>query len=393
MASGLPLTDADRAPWLERLAELIERLLAAGESAVLSCSALKRKYRTQLLVDNDRIRLVYLAGSYELVLERLANRVGHFMKEGLLKSQFEDLEVPLDAATIDIAQPPGDVVAQILRGLGVLADGLMFPEAPRWRDGRLWFTDQHARQILAANLDGRIEVIAETEDLPGGLGWLPDGSLIVVFMTARKIMRLTDAGLEPYADLFRLASFHCNDMLVDARGRAYVGNFGYDLHGGADVSPAELILVDEHRQARVVADELVFPNGMAITPDAKTLIVAETFASRLTAFDIAPDGTLSGRRTWAGLGAACPDGICLDAEGAVWVASPATNETIRVHEGGEVGARVHTLGTPYACTLGGPARRTLFVMTSETDDPARAVEQKRGRVEVSDVDVPGIRLR
>lgn len=392
MASGQPLTDADRAPWLKRLGELVQWLLDADESAVLSCSALKRKYRAQLLVDNDRVRLVYLAGSYELILERMANRVGHFMKEGLLKSQFEDLEVPLDAATIDIDQPPADVVEAIARGLGVLVDGLMFPEAPRWRKGRLWFTDQHARRVLTAGPDGRVGVIAETDDLPGGLGWLPDGALLVVFMTGRKIMRLTDTGLEPYADLSGLASFHCNDMLVDARGRAYVGNFGYDLHGGADVSPAELILVDERGHPRVVADELIFPNGMVITPDQSTLIVAETFASRLTAFDIAPDGSLGNRRSWAELGDACPDGICLDADGAAWVASPVTNETIRVFEGGAVSARVHTLGTPYACMLGGPERRTLFVLTSETDDPERASELKSGRIEVTGVTVPASAL-
>jgi len=402
MAGGEPLTDSDRAPWLDRLAQLVRQLLDANQHAVLSSSALKLSYRNKLMVDDDRVRLVYLAGSFELVLERLKMRVGHFMKEGLLKSQFDDLEIPFDAACVDIDQPPDDIVAEILGQLdlgepGVLAAQLMFPEAPRWHEGKLWFTDQHAQQVLTVNLAGDVAVVAATDDLPGGLGWLTDGSLAVVAMTRRQILRLTADGLELYADLSDLASFHCNDMLIDAHGRAYVGNFGYDLHGGAAIAPAELILVAVDGHARVVAEDLVFPNGMVIAPnggppDGSTLIVAETFASRLTAFDIDADGSLGNRRTWAELGAAVPDGICLDADGAVWVASPATAEVMRVHEGGAVSARVQTIGAPYACMLGGPERRTLFMMTSETDDPIEAKRLKSGRVEVTGATVPGAGL-
>ncbi|MFW2403411.1 MAG: gluconokinase, GntK/IdnK-type [Gammaproteobacteria bacterium] len=401
MARGKPLTDDDRAPWLARLGELIRELLDADESAVLSCSALKLSYRKQLLVDDERVQLVFLAGSFDLILERLKMRVGHFMKEGLLKSQFEDLEIPFDAASIDIDQSPHDTVEDIMCALElidnsalprVLADGLMFPEAPRWHRDRLWFTDQHARQVLAVDLHGNLEIIAETDDLPGGLGWLPDGSLAVVSMTEREVLRLRDGRVETYADLSRLASFHCNDMLIDAHGRAYVGNFGYDLHAGADVAPAEVIMIDSDGHARVVADDLIFPNGMILTPDGKMLVVAETFAARLTAFDVAPDGSLSNRRTWADLGDARPDGICLDADGAVWVASPSAGAVMRVSAGGETDIRIEPAGTPYACMLGGSDRRTLFVMTSETDDPERARELKSGRVEVVDVAVPGAGL-
>ncbi|NND37045.1 MAG: hypothetical protein HKN81_07910 [Gammaproteobacteria bacterium] len=268
----------------------------------------------------------------------------------------------------------------------------MFPEAPRWRDGRLWFTDQHAQQVLNVDLDGNVTVVAETDDLTGGLGWLADGSLLVVSMTKRKVLRLTDAGLELYADLSGLASFHCNDMLVDAHDRTYVGNFGYDLHGGAAIAAAEVVVIDADGHPRVVADDLIFPNGMIMTPGGKTLIVAETFAPRLTAFDVENDGSLSNRRSWAELGDARPDGICLDADGAVWVASPVTAEVIRVREGGKIDMRIEPVGKPYACMLGGSARKTLFIMTSETDDPASARVQKSGRVEIVNVATPGAGL-
>jgi sugar lactone lactonase YvrE len=274
----------------------------------------------------------------------------------------------------------------------VLADRLMFPEAPRWHAGRLWLTDQHARQVLTLDAEGEVNIVVETDDLPGGLGWLADGSLAVVEMTQRRILRLTDDGVTVYADLSGLASFHCNDMVIDALGRAYVGNFGYDLHGGAAVAPAELIRVDAAGDARVVARDLIFPNGMVIVPDGGTLIVAETFASRLTAYTIDSDGSLGDRWVWAELGEAAPDGICLDSDGALWVASPATAEVLRVHAGGHVSDRLRTAGTPYACMLGGPGRRTLFVMTSETDDPAQARRLRSGRIESTEVRFPAAGL-
>jgi len=274
----------------------------------------------------------------------------------------------------------------------VLLDGLAFPEAPRWRGGRLWFTDQHARRVMSVDPKGQAQCLLETEDLPGGLGWLPDGTPLVVGMTNRAVYRITDQGLALHADLSTLAAFHCNDMVVDGAGRAYVGNFGYDLHGGAAPSPADLVMIEPDGRARVAAQGLVFPNGSAITPDGTTFIVAETFASRLTAFRIRDDGSLSGRRVWVDLGNATPDGICLDAEGAVWVASPATGEVLRVAEGGAVSARIRPVGKPYACMLGGPERKTLFVLSSETDDPAKANVLRSGRVEFVEVGVPGAGL-
>lgn len=270
----------------------------------------------------------------------------------------------------------------------VLLEGLAFPEAPRWRDDRLWFTDQHAHRIATVDLDGRDETVAEMEDRPGGLGWLPDGTLLVVAMTTRRVLRLTGGSLELHADLWEVASFHCNDMVVDDAGRAYVGNFGYDLDAGEPVTEAELVRVDPDGRVEVAAVGVIFPNGSVITP-AGELIVGETFAHRLSVFDHHGDGTLGPRRTWAEVGDATPDGICLDAEGCVWIASPFTGQVLHVAPGGEVRHRIDPVGAPYACMLGGPDRRTLLVASSETNDPEEAAARRSGRIEVAAVDVPG----
>jgi sugar lactone lactonase YvrE len=262
-----------------------------------------------------------------------------------------------------------------------LADGLAFPEGPRWHDGRLWFTDQHARTVCTVTPDGELSVVAQTSDLPGGLGWLPDGTLLVVHMTERRIMQLHDGRLREYADLSALASFHCNDMVVDNKGRVYAGNFGFDLHGGADITNAELILVDTDRRAHMLTDKVTFPNGSAITPDGRKLLVAETFAHRISAFELAPDGGLLSQTVWAELPRHTPDGICLDQEGSLWVASPGNGTLIRVKQGGAIVDRCESTGTPYACMLGGPDRRTLYVCTSESDDPDEAAKLRSGRIE------------
>jgi sugar lactone lactonase YvrE len=225
---------------------------------------------------------------------------------------------------------------------------------------------------------------------PSGLGWLPDGRLLVVSMRDRRLLRLDPDGLAEVADLSPFASFHCNDMVVDERGRAYVGNFGFDLHGGAGMRPADLVLVHPDGRAEVAAKDLLFPNGAVLTPDGGTLIVGESFAARLTAYDVDREsGALSNRRVWAQLhGGAVPDGICLDAEGAVWAASPTTNEVLRVRRGGAVAERLRMDRSAVACMLGGPERRTLFVCTAREHDPAKT-GTRTGRVEAIEVDVPG----
>lgn len=276
----------------------------------------------------------------------------------------------------------------------VLAEGLSFGEGPRWRDGRLWFSDFYDHAVKSASPAGEVRVELSLDDQPSGLGWTPDGDLLVVSMTRRALLRVSAGGeVRTLADLSAIASWHCNDMVVDAKGRAYVGNFGFDLEAaiadrgwegvGARHETARLAMVTEDGAVSLAAEDMHFPNGGVIMPDGKTLIVAETFANRLTAFDIAPDGRLSNRREWAPLGARIPDGICLDAEGAVWVANPGAPECVRVAEGGQVLEVVKTSQPCFACMLGGEDGRTLFMMTSRPDE---ARGKPRGWIETVVVD-------
>jgi sugar lactone lactonase YvrE len=275
----------------------------------------------------------------------------------------------------------------------VLVDGLAFAEGPRWHDGRLWFSDQHAHRVMTADLNGNTEVVVEVPGRPSGLGWLPDGRLLIVSMTDRRLLRLDPEGLTGVSDLSRLATYHCNDMVVDERGRAYVGNFGFDLFQEEHTFvPAEIVLVDPGGGARIVADNMAFPNGTVITPDGRTLIVAETWGQRLTAFDIESDGSLSNRRVWAEIAESTPDGICLDEENAIWFATPLTGEVLRCREGGEVTHRIRPKREAYACMLGGPDRRTLFICTAETMNPDEARERMAASIEIVQVDVPGAGL-
>ncbi len=289
-----------------------------------------------------------------------------------------------------------------------LIRGLSFVECPRWHDGRLYFSDFYTHRVLAAHLDGTIETIAEVPGQPSGLGFLPDGRMLIVSMLDRKIMRRElDASLVVHADLSCLAPWHLNDMLVDYYGRAWVGNFGFDLMSGAKVTTTNLISVDRDGCARVAANGLGFPNGMALTPDGKTLIVAETTMNRLSAFEVA-SSVLSKRRTWAAFGDpptstqfaelfaqvnAAPDGICLDAEGAVWVADAKNGRCIRVAEGGGILEELKTDGLgAFACMLGGDGGQTLFVCVAPTFHEAEASTNRQAAIWMIDVDVPGAGL-
>jgi len=274
----------------------------------------------------------------------------------------------------------------------LLLDGLCFPEGPRWHEGKLWFSDMHAKSVIRVGLDGRAERVVEVEQCPSGLGWLPDGRLLVVSMHDRRLLRLDPEGLHEVADLSRVADFHCNDMVVDARGRAYVGNFGFDLFSQAKPRTTALALVLPGGEVRVAASDLAFPNGCVITPDGRTLVVAESMAARLAAFDIAADGSLANRRVFAALPGKVPDGICLDAEGAIWVASANSAECLRVHEGGRISATVSVATQAYACMLGGPDRKTLFICTAADADPAKCVAERTGRIETVRVETPGAGL-
>lgn len=270
--------------------------------------------------------------------------------------------------------------------------GLTFPEGPRWRDGKLWFSDFFSHRVYTVDLDGRSETVVEVPQRPSGLGWTPGGNLLIVSMLDRCLMELEGDRLRLVADLSGFATGPCNDMVVDAAGRAYVGNFGYDRHGGEAERSAQLVRVDPDGTASLAADELMFPNGAVITPDGKTMVIAETFANRLTAFDIAGDGALENRRVWAELGEIHPDGICLDAEGAIWAASPWSNQVARVFEGGRIERSISTGERgAFACMLGGDDRRTLFICTNSGSGPAMA-EKKEGRIEIVRVEVPGAGL-
>ncbi len=272
---------------------------------------------------------------------------------------------------------------------------LAFPESPRWHDGALWFSDFYERRVSRVTPDGRIETIVEVPGQPSGLGWLPDGRLLVVSMNDRRLLRLDGHSLVEVADLSPFAPAPCNDMLVDAQGRAYVGNFGFDLHARAPFAATSLIMVTPAGEVRIAAQDMHFPNGTVLTPDGRTLIVAESYGQRLTAFDVAGDGTLANRRVWAqlhgkGVG---PDGICLDAQGAIWMASPVTREVLRVRRGGEVTDRIPTEDQAVACMLGGEDRSTLFVLTGRVlVTPEQSLAARSGMVYTMRVDVPGAGL-
>ncbi len=241
----------------------------------------------------------------------------------------------------------------------VLLEGLAIGESPRWHGGRLWFANWGTGEVVAVGLDGRSEVVAKVETtLPYSIDWLPDGRLLVVSGQETRLLRQEqDGSLVTHADLTGLAPI-CNEIVVDGRGNAYV-------NGGDFGEPGMVALVRPDGSVRQVADGIEFGNGMAVTPDNSTLIVAESYGHRLTAFDIGPDGGLSGRRVWADLGDDFPDGICLDAEGAVWYASVPGTHCVRVREGGEVLGTVTVDRGCFACMLGGPDRTTLFIVAAQ----------------------------
>lgn len=284
-------------------------------------------------------------------------------------------------------------------------EGLHFGESPRWHDGRLWYADFYADTVLSVGESGDVRVELEVPGEPAGLGWMPDGRLLVVARKPRTVLRLeSDGRLVEHGDLNPMAGFYGNDMVVDAAGRAYVGNFGFDLDRfikergeaalvelpGPPTTP--LIRVDPDGSAHVAAEEMSFPNGTVITPDGRTLIIAETLAGRLTAFDVSEGGELSRRRIWASLSWCAPDGICLDAEGRVWVSNAISPECILVAEGGEIVDRVTTSQTCFACMLGGSDRRTLYVMTAPTSTESVVSATRSARIEQARVGVGGAGL-
>ena len=262
-----------------------------------------------------------------------------------------------------------------------LMTGIVFGESPRWRDGRLWYSDWGSREIVAVDPEGRSEVIVHLPSSPFSIDWLPDGRLLVVSASDGLLLRREpDGSLVTHSDLSSLSNHPWNDIVVDGRGNAYVGNIGFDFPDGEFV-PGTLALVTPEGSVRRVADGLAFPNGVVVTPDNSTLICAESYGSRLTAFDIAADGSLSNRRVWADLGDGVPDGICLDAEGAVWYGDVPNKRCVHVREGGEVLQRIELNRGCFACMLGGIDGRTLFMVAQEWRDTESTTDgEPSGRI-------------
>ncbi len=274
-----------------------------------------------------------------------------------------------------------------------LMNGIIFGEQPRWHEDRLWFSDWGSREVIAVDLEGNSEVILQAPSFPCCVDWLPDGSLIVV--SAREgllLRRQPDGTLVTHGDLRTVSTPPAgNELVVDGRGNAYVNGVGFDLMAGGPFAPGIVAMVTPDGSARRVADDLLFPNGMLVTPDNATLIVAESYAKRLSAFDIAADGSLSNRRVWADLGTGVPDGICLDAEGAVWYADVPNRRCVRIREGGEVLQRIDLDRGCFACALGGTDRTSLFMMATEWNGPARMfAEPRTGQVLAVEAPAPGV---
>ena len=282
----------------------------------------------------------------------------------------------------------------------VLAGGLGFGEGPRWRDGKLWFSDFYRRAVFTIDEEGTETKVVDVPNQPSGLGWLPDGRLLVTSMTDKKVLRLEpDGTLVEHADISALADHHANDLITDDSGRAWAGNFGYDLHHDMSERDIPTILADETaaltRIARVDPDGSVhvaaegvrFPNGMVLLDNGRTLVVAETLRLQLTAYDVAEDGTLSNPRVWASTAPqmAAPDGIAADSEGGIWVATALQPKVIRYAEGGEVTGEVETSQIAYAVALGGSDGRTLFAMTAPSSEPSVVDGQSLGKIEIATV--------
>ncbi|MBF6556341.1 MAG: SMP-30/gluconolactonase/LRE family protein [Acidimicrobiales bacterium] len=286
-----------------------------------------------------------------------------------------------------------------------LLDGGLFFEGPRWHDDAWYVSDLYAHHVLRVSVDGDTEVVASVPNQPSGLGWLPDGSMLIVSMIDRKLLRRgLDGTVAEYADLSGLSEHFINDMVVDGRGRAFVGTFGFDLFAGATPKPGDVLRVDPDGSTHVAASDLRFPNGMVVTPDDGTLVVAECFGGRFTAFSISDDGTLVDRALWGQVGIEpsydsietivqtdfAPDGCVLDAEGHIWVADALHGRACRVAPGGAIVDEVPApdgLGL-YACTLGGPDGRSLLMCTAPSFADHERKAAKEGELHVYTVDVP-----
>jgi sugar lactone lactonase YvrE len=278
--------------------------------------------------------------------------------------------------------------------LRTLMTDIAFGESPRWHDDRLWFADWGAQEVVALDLDGASEVMVRVRfpSFPMCIDWLPDGRLLIVSARDGLLLRREpDGSLVTHADLSSLSEkgHPWNEIVVDGRGNAYINNQGFEFPGG-EFAPGTVALLAPDGSARQVADGIAFPNGMAVTPDNSTLICAESYGKRLTAFDITADGSLSDRRVWADLDDGVPDGICVDAEGAVWYGDVPNKRCVRVREGGEVLQTIELDRGCFACMLGGADKRTLFMVATEWSGTANMADGPRtGQVLTVEAAAPG----
>jgi sugar lactone lactonase YvrE len=263
-------------------------------------------------------------------------------------------------------------------------EGIGLGESPRWHDGRLWFSDWVAHRVIALDEDGNHEVMATVDAFPFSIDWLPDGPMLIT--AGQEVLRMEGGSLVTHRDLSDVSDYGWNEIVVDGRGDAYVNSVGFDLMGGEDPKPGYIAVVTPDGDARRVADGLGFPNGMVVTPDDSMLIVAESYEGKLTAFDIDDDGGLSNRRVWADLGEG-GDGICMDADGAVW--SPKFESCVHVREGGEVTDEIKLDRFCFACMLGGADGKTLFLNVAEWNGPDGIFKEPRtGQVLAYDAPAP-----
>jgi|TARA_B100001094_G_scaffold333269_1_gene410036 sugar lactone lactonase YvrE len=301
-----------------------------------------------------------------------------------------------------------------MKNLTKRVEGIYFGEGPRWHENKLWFSDMQGFKVMTLDLDDKLETVCEIPNQPSGLGWLPSGDLLIVSMTDRKILKLSNGNLSIHADLSELVQFNCNDMVVSRNGTAYVGNFG--MKDAQDkVKKTHLVIVKADGSVIKGPDELSFPNGTVISEDGKTLIVGETLAGKLTAFDINDEGLLINKRLWARTGSPIilnimkflrkigitlqekkggsnfyvPDGICLDEKNGIWVASPTSSSVIRVEKGGKITDEIKTPKNAYACMLGGTERKTLYVMVADSSDADICRKNPTGAIYSAEVSIAG----
>jgi sugar lactone lactonase YvrE len=272
--------------------------------------------------------------------------------------------------------------------------GIAFGESPRWHDNRLWFSDWGAQEILAVDFDGRSEVIVHVPfpSIPMCIDFLPDGRLLIISTSEKLLLRREpDGSLRKHADLSGLSAIGFNEIVMDRRGNAYVNGAGFDLLAGEKFVPGIIALITPDGSVRQVADGVAFPNGMVVTPDNSTLIVAESYGKKLTAFDIEAEGTLSNRRVWADLGEGVPDGICLDIENAIWYADVPNRRCVRVREGGELLQTINIDRGCFSCALGGADMKTLCLVATEWRGPRQMADGPRtGQILTVEVDCPGV---